>query len=89
VAAREAEVAMTRVPLVLLYCVRAALLSTARLTSVSVLDKDYIVVQVSDGDVTHNENPSSETVSRYTPELNTTAAVSIASWTITSSQDGN
>jgi hypothetical protein len=28
-------------------------------------------------------------VSRYTPELNTSAAVSTASWTITSSQDGN
>ena len=80
---------MTRVPLVLLFCVAAAPLYAAKLTSVSVLDKDYLVVQISDGDVTHNENPSSETVSRYTPELNTSAAVSTASWTITSSQDGN
>ncbi len=80
---------MTRVPLVLLLCVSAAPLSAASLTNVGVLDRDYLVVQVSDGDVTHNENPSSETVSRYTPVLNTSAAVSPASWTITSSQDGN
>ena len=80
---------MTRVPLVLLLCVAAAPLHAANLTSVSVLDQDYLVVQISDGDVTHNENPSSETVSRYTPELNTSAAVAAANWTITSSQDGN
>ena len=66
---------MTRVPLVLLLCVAAAPLYAAQLTSVSVLDQDYLVVQISDGDVTHNENPSSETVSRYLPELNTSAAV--------------
>ena len=80
---------MTRVPLVLFLCVAAAPLYAAQLTSVSVLDQDYLVVQISDGDVTHNENPSSETVSRYPPELNTSAAVSTANWTITSSQDGN
>ena len=80
---------MTRVPLVLLLCISAAPLHAAKLTRVNVLDRDYLVVQISDGDVTHNENPAPETISRYTPELNTTAAVSIANWTITSSQDGN
>jgi endoglucanase len=80
---------MTRAAFVLLLCVAATPVDAARLTSVTVLDRDYLVVQISDGDVVHNENPSSETVSRYTPVLNTTAAVSTASWTVTSSQDGN
>ena len=88
-AARKTGVAMTRVPLVLLLCVAAAPLYAAQLTSVTVLDRDYLVVQISDGDVTHNESPVSETISRYTPVLNTSAAVSTASWTITSPQDGN
>ena len=49
---------MTRVPLVLLFCVSAAPLYAARLTSVSVLDKDYIVVQISDaaGRLTDGQN---------------------------------
>jgi hypothetical protein len=84
---------MTRAPRALLLlaglCVAATPLHAARLVSVTVLDKDYVVVQISDGDITHNENPSSETISRYTPELNTTAAVALGSWTITSSQDAN
>src|SRR5262249_48956161 len=80
---------MTRIPLVLLLCLAATPLHAAKLTSVSVLDQDYLVVQISDGDVTHNENPASETVSRYPPELNTIAAVSSANWTITSLHDGN
>ena len=61
--------------LALILCAVAAPVHAAKLTAVSVLDKDYLVVQISDGDVTHNENPSSETIGRYTPELNTTAAV--------------
>ena len=80
---------MTRPAVVLLLCIAAAPASAAKLTSVTVLDRDYLVVQISDGDVMHNENPGSETVSRYTPALNTSAAVSTASWTITSPQDGN
>ena len=80
---------MIRVALVFLSCVAAAPLYAARLASVTVLDRDYLVVQVSDGDVTHHESPASETVSRYTPALDTSAAVSAANWTITSSQDGN
>lgn len=78
---------MSRVPLVLLLSLAAVPLHAARLTGVSVLDRDFVVVRVSDGDVTHNEGPSSETISRYTPVLSTTAAVANASWTITSSQD--
>src|SRR5262245_20402131 len=70
-------------------CVAAAPLQATKLTNVSVLDKDYLVVQISDGEVTHDENPRAETISRYAPELDTTAAVSIASWTITSVQDAS
>jgi endoglucanase len=57
----------------------------AKVISVGTLDKDYVVVQISDGDVAH-EVPG-EKVTRYTPELNTTAAVATSSWTIKSSQD--
>src|SRR5689334_14626945 len=78
---------MPRVPLLLLLAVSAAPAYAANLKSVSVLDRDYLVVQVSDGDVTHNESPASETISRYTPVLNTTAATAVGSWTITSAQD--
>jgi endoglucanase len=59
----------------------------AKLINVGVLDKDYVVVQVSDGDVAH-EMPG-EKVTRYTPELSTSAAVQTSSWTIKSSQDAN
>ncbi len=59
----------------------------AKLVDVSVLDKDFLVVLLSDGDVIHNEQPLEETVVRYTPELNTGAAGETGSWTITSSQD--
>ncbi len=61
----------------------------ARLKGVRILDKDYVVVHLSDGDVTHNEGAVGETVARYTPELNTTAAVQTTSWTLKSTQDTN
>lgn len=78
---------MTRASLLVLFCAAAAPLHAAKLTSVGVLDRDYLVVRVSDGDVTHNESPVSETISRYTPELNTSAAGAAANWTIRSTQD--
>jgi hypothetical protein len=59
----------------------------AKVISVGALDKDYLVVQVSDGDVAH-EVPG-EKVTRYTPELSTTSAVLTTSWTIKSSQDAS
>ena len=80
---------MARVPLLLLLSLLAVPLHAARLTSISVLDRDYVVVQISDGDVVHNESPVSETVTRYTPALDTGAAMSTGSWTITSSQDAS
>lgn len=79
---------MRRVSLLLLpLAVSAGTSHAANLTNVTVLDRDFLVVHVSDGDVTHNENPVSETISRYTPVLNTTAAAAAGSWTITSAQD--
>jgi endoglucanase len=57
----------------------------AKLVDVSVLDKDYLVVHVSDGEVEH-EQPG-EKVTRYAPELSTTAAVLPASWIVKSDQD--
>src|SRR5512140_3555969 len=59
----------------------------AKVIGVAPLDKDYLVVQISDGDVAH-EQPG-EKVTRYTPELSTTAAVATSSWTIKSSADAN
>jgi endoglucanase len=61
----------------------------ARLADVGVLDKDYLVVHISDGDVVHHEGSAGEEVIRYTPELNTSAASQTGNWTITSSQDPN
>ena len=46
----------------------------ARLLDVSTLDKDYVVVHISDGDVIHHEGSVGEEILRYTPELNTSAA---------------
>jgi len=59
----------------------------AKLLSVEVLDRDYLVVHVSDGDVVHNENAGGEAVNRYDPALATAAAATIANWTVKSSQD--
>lgn len=59
----------------------------AKVVSVGVLDKDYLVVQISDGDVAH-EAPG-EKVTRYTPELSTTAAAAATSWTIKSASDAS
>jgi uncharacterized membrane protein YgcG len=60
-----------------------ALARAAKLVSVGVLDRDYLVVQVLDGEVAHEP----EKVTRYTPELSTTAATLVTSWTVTSTAD--
>jgi hypothetical protein len=60
-----------------------ALARAAKLVSVGVLDRDYLVVQVLDGEVAHEP----EKVTRYTPELDTTAATLVTSWTVTSTAD--
>jgi len=59
----------------------------AKVISVGALDKDYVVVQVSDGDVAH-EAPG-EKVTRYTPELSATAAAQASNFIIKSTSDAN
>ena len=61
----------------------------AKLIGVSVLDKDYLIVHLSDGDVIHHEGSTGEEIIRYTPVLDTDAADQIGNWTITSSDDAN
>ena len=60
----------------------------AKLIDVSVLDKDYLIIHFSDGEVIHNEGVG-ETVTRYDPELDTSAAVQTGNWTISSIEDAN
>jgi hypothetical protein len=59
----------------------------AKVIGVGVLDKEYILVQISDGDVAH-EAPG-ENVSRYSPELDTAVATQTGSWLVKSDQDAN
>ncbi len=40
-------------------------------------DKDYFIVHLSDGDVIHHEGNTGEEIIRYTPELDTGAALQI------------
>lgn len=61
----------------------------AQLVDVSVLDRDILVVHLSDGDVVHDEGGSGEIITRHTPELNATAAAATASWTLTSADDAS
>ncbi|MCG6927005.1 MAG: GDSL-type esterase/lipase family protein [Acidobacteria bacterium] len=61
----------------------------AKLVEVSALDRDYLVVHLSDGDVTHDEGGTGETIVRYTPELDTAAASQTGSWTIKSAADAS
>jgi hypothetical protein len=61
----------------------------AKLVEVSVLDEDYLIVHLSDGEVIHHEGSTGEEIIRYTPFLDTGAATQTANWTITSSDDAN
>ena len=61
----------------------------AKLLDVGVLDRDYLVVHFSDGEVVHDEAAASETILRYEPELDPGAAQTTGSWTISSTDDAN
>jgi hypothetical protein len=78
---------LLRVSLLVVLGGAAGEVDAAKFLDVGVLDEDYLVVHLSDGDVIHDEGGAGETVLRYTPELDTGAAVQTASWTITSAQD--
>jgi len=90
--------------LMLLLLVSAVSASASKLVSVSIVDKDYIMLYYRDGDVTFNEreipgwslyetngNLSREinTLVTYGQALNTTNATNAGNWKITSSDDSN
>ena len=76
--------------LILLQGIPASESRAAKLVDVSTLDRDYLIIHISDGDVIHQDEISkTEQVLRYTPELNTSAAVLTSSWTISSTDDSN
>jgi endoglucanase len=59
----------------------------AKVLSVGALDKDYLVIQIADGEVAH-ESPG-EKVTRYTPELSTSAATTAGNWLLKSADDAS
>lgn len=74
----------------------------AKFVDVQVLDKDYLMVKVLDGEVTHRDDgvgaaaflttyneSDADTVKNYTPVLNTSQAQSASNWTIRSNDDAN
>ncbi len=76
--------------LALLTGISASESHAAKLIKCSILDQDYLAVNISDGDVIHlDEKNKTEQVLRYTPELNTGVAVMPSSWSITSVDDAN
>lgn len=75
--------------LFLISCTTIDKVQAAKLVEVGVLDKDYFIVHLSDGDVIHHEGDTGEEIIRYTPELDTGAALQTGNWTITSSDDSN
>ncbi len=75
---------------ILLLGVIACQAHAAKLINVGALDRDYLIVNISDGDVIHlDEANKTEQVLRYSPELNTSAAILTNNWTITSSEDSS
>lgn len=64
-------------------------LQAAKLVKVSVLDKDYLVAHVYDGEVIHHEGDTGEEVIHYSPELDVTSATDVGSWRISSVSDSN
>ncbi len=81
-----------KLPLVLIFLlsVNISHVQAAKLVNVSILDRDYLIVNLSDGDVVHQDEVNKvEQILRYTPELNTSAAVQTGNWTITSLNDAS
>lgn len=75
---------------VLVFLFRDDELFAAKLIDVSILDRDYLIVNITDGDVIHlDEVNKTEQILRYTPELDLVAACETANWTISSTDDLN
>ncbi len=64
-------------------------IQAAKFVGVDVLDKDYLVVHLLDGEVIHTEGAIGESIIRYTPELNTDAVIQTSNWNLTSLDDDN
>lgn len=74
----------------ILCCVFVGDVQSAKLLNVGILDKDYLIVNISDGDVIHQDEVNKiEQVVQYDPVLDTTAATLLTNWTLTSADDGN
>ena len=68
--------------------ITASNVQSAKLVQVGILDGDYLIINISDGDVSHPDEVNKvEQVLRYTPELDTSAAVQTGNWTLTSQDD--
>lgn len=65
----------------------AAGVGAAELVEVGVVDRDFLVVHVSDGEVIHHEGAIGEEVVRHLPVLDTGIAVQTGRWTVTSAED--
>ena len=61
----------------------------ARLVEVGALDRDYLLVHVSDGEVLHHEGAGGEEVIRYAPELDSQATGQVGNWLVRSGEDDN
>ncbi|MBE0586319.1 MAG: hypothetical protein IH612_21465, partial [Desulfofustis sp.] len=62
----------------------------AKFVSVTILDRDYVVIHLQDGEVLHQDEANKvEQVLRHTPELDATAATQTGNWRISSSDDGS
>jgi endoglucanase len=76
--------------LILLLGVTVCDVQSAKLVNVGILDRNYLIVNISDGDVIHQDEVNKvEQILRYAPELDTSAAVQPGNWSITSSDDSS
>jgi len=80
---------LLHLPVLILIFGAATVLQAAELLEVSVLDKDYLVVHLSDGEVIHNEGIDIDTMVYHSPSLASIAAGLPSSWTISSAEDAN
>lgn len=86
----------------LMFALLVAAVQAAKLEQVQVVDKDYLMVTILDGEVTHKDDGTGDhafsahhhekgqdTVKLYNPVLDVDAAQTTSSWTLKSSDDAN
>lgn len=76
-------------------------LQSAKVTEIGVVDQDYLMVHILDGEVVfaepatgsnafgHNHFTGQDTLKNYDPALNTAAATTASNWTLTSTDDAD